>query len=135
MNDVAQFSNIHLVKSKPFLDDFCLGGPRKQIAYSQRLFLALYFHIFFTPAALLLIHEAEPQSRPGVITISASGVCTSVRPNFSKSHKKHFQIRRVTVSGKTVGLAEWIINVTCLVDFFTRPFYPFSISLHSVLCT
>ena len=40
---------------------------------------------------LLLIHSADPQSRPVVITIFARGVCTSVRlsvqPHFSKSSK------------------------------------------------
>ena len=34
-----------------------------------------------------LIHEADPQSRPVVITILALGVCTSVRPYFLKSRK------------------------------------------------
>ena len=39
-----------------------------------------------------LIHEANPQSRPVVLTIFARVVCTSVRPSLLfKSHKKKFQ--------------------------------------------
>ena len=68
--------------------------------------------IFFSPC-LFLIHKAGPQSRPVVITIFARGVCPSVRPHFSKSHKKtHRQVRIVIATGRTVGLAEWIIDGT-----------------------
>ena len=60
-----------------------------------------YWHEF-------LIHEADPQSRPKLITIFTRGVCPSVK---IPQNKKQFQVRIVPI-GWTVGLANWIINDT-----------------------
>ena len=65
----------------------------------------------------LLFHEADPQSRPVVITIFARFVCTSVRPSplFKISQnktKQKVQARIVIATGGTLGLGEWIIYVT-----------------------
>ena len=58
--------------------------------------------------AQILIHEANTQSRPVVIIVFAHVVRSSVRPHFSK---KKFQAETMFA----VGLAEWIIDDTCLV--------------------
>ena len=65
-----------------------------------------------------LIHSADPQSLPLVINIF-----THVRPSIPtfQTHAKqnHFQVRIVNTGG-IVGLAEGIIDDTCLVlDIFT----------------
>ena len=60
-----------------------------------------------------LIHEADPQSRSIVIIVFAHVVRPSVRPHFSKQNK--FQAKAMIANGETVGLAEWIIDDTCLV--------------------
>ena len=67
----------------------------------------------------LLIHSAEPQSRPIVISVFAHVVRFYVRPQFSKSRKNitNFKRKQFT-TGETVGLAKWIIDDTCLVFFF-----------------
>ena len=68
---------------------------------------------------VLLIHSADPQLLQVVITIVALGVCTSVRlsvPTFQNLRKQNkFQGRIVIATGGIVGLAEWIIDGTCLV--------------------
>ena len=69
----------------------------------------------------VLIHEANPQSRPVVIIVSAhvvrSSVRPSVRPSIPTFHKtKQFQAKTMFATGETVGPAEWIIDDTCLVD-------------------
>ena len=59
----------------------------------------------------LLIHEADPQTWSLVIM-----VFTNVfRPHFSKQNR--FQVKTMFATGDTVGLAEWIIDDTCLVFF------------------
>ena len=66
----------------------------------------------------LLIHEADPQSRSGVITIFARVVCPSVRPKFSNLAKQNnFQERIVIATGRTASLAEWIIEGTHVFYF------------------
>ena len=63
-----------------------------------------------------LIHSANPQSRPvGIIVFAHSYVCPSVRPHFLKQNK--FQAKTMFATVETVGLPEWIIDNTCLVDF------------------
>ena len=43
-------------------------------------------------------------------------ICPYVRPHFSKLLKQNnFQEKTMFTTGKTVGLAEWIIDYTCLV--------------------
>ena len=63
----------------------------------------------------LLIHSDDPQSRPEVIIVFAhvvrSSVCTCTFQNLANRNK--FQAMFTT--GETVGLAEWIIDDTCLV--------------------
>ena len=56
---------------------------------------------------VLLIHEADPQSRPVVIIVFAYVVRSYVRQ----------YVRPSVPTGETVGLAEWIIDYTCLVVF------------------
>ena len=62
----------------------------------------------------LLIHSADPQSRSVGIIVFAH-VRPSVRPLFSKSSKTK-QSENNVFPGETVGLAEWIIDDTCLVE-------------------
>ena len=65
----------------------------------------------------ILIHVADPQSTPVVITIFALVVCTSihpyVRPSIRQSQLfKISQYKTDVAPGGTVGLAEWIIDDT-----------------------
>ena len=59
----------------------------------------------------------DPRGRPTVIKAGRDHCfCTchpSVRPQFSKQNK--FQEKTILATGETVGLAEWIIDDTCLV--------------------
>ena len=74
-----------------------------------------------------LIHLANPQSRPVVITIFARSVWTFVRPTFQNFAKQNnFQGRIVT--GTTVGLAEWIIDdpLFCLTLFSSSTWWGLS---------
>ena len=51
-----------------------------------------------------------------MIIVSTHVVRPSVRPHFSKSSKtSKFQVKTIITTGETVGLAEWIIDVTCLI--------------------
>ena len=63
-----------------------------------------------------LIHEADPQSRPGSDHYFRTW-CPSVPTfqNFTKQNK--FQVNIVIAIGETEGLAEWIIDDTCPVLF------------------
>ena len=63
----------------------------------------------------VLIHLANPQPRPLVITVFAHVVRTYVRAHFSNlaNKKQH----KMVATGETVGLAEWIVDDTCLVVF------------------
>ena len=56
---------------------------------------------------------ADPQSRPAVIIVSAHVVRPS--PLFTKQNK--FQAKTMFATGEAVGLAEWIIDDTCLILF------------------
>ena len=62
-----------------------------------------------------MVHEAYPQSRPRpvVIIVSAHVVRSYVRLHFSQNK---FQAKTMFATGETVGLAEWIIDDTCLVS-------------------
>ena len=55
----------------------------------------------------------DPRSRPAVITIFAGVVFPSVRPSVptfqNLAKQNNFQVRIVIATGRTVGLAEWII--------------------------
>ena len=64
---------------------------------------------------LFLIHEADPQSQPlGIIVFyTCPFVRLLVRPHFLKQNK--FQAKRMFATGESVGLADWIIDDTCLV--------------------
>ena len=59
-----------------------------------------------------LIHEADPQSRPVVIIVSAH-----VRPSPLFTKRNKLQAKTMFATGETVGLAEWIIDDTCLVSY------------------
>ena len=65
----------------------------------------------------ILIHSADPQSRPVVIIVFARVahlyVHTSV-PTFQNLAKQN-KVKTMFTTGETVGLAEWIIDDTCLV--------------------
>ena len=43
--------------------------------------------------------------------------CPSVRPHFSKSSETK-KVKTMFAAGETVGLAEWIIDDTCLVPLY-----------------
>ena len=60
----------------------------------------------------LLIHEADPQSRPIVITIFERVVRPSVLTFQNLAKQNNFQARIVMATDRTVGLAEWIIDGT-----------------------
>ena len=60
-----------------------------------------------------MIHSANPQSRPVGIIVFAYVVRPSV-PTFQNLAKQN-KVKTMFATGKTVGLAEWIIDDTCLV--------------------
>ena len=64
---------------------------------------------------LLLILEDDPQSRLVVITIFTRVVRTSPLLKISQNKTVH-QVKIVIATGGTVGLAEWIIDNTCLLS-------------------
>ena len=59
----------------------------------------------------LLIHSANPQSRPVGIIVFAH----VVRPSPLFKSRKTKQQKTIFATGVTMGLAEWIIDDTCLV--------------------
>ena len=61
-----------------------------------------------------LIHSANPQPRSVGIIVFAHIVRPSVRFHFSKSSKTKQQ-KTMSATGESVGLAQWIIDDTCLV--------------------
>ena len=73
--------------------------------------------------ACFLIHEADPQAQPVVITIFERGICTS---HFSKSlGTNYFQVRIMIATGGTVGLV-WpsgllMAHMSCLFSNWTWP--------------
>ena len=64
------------------------------------------------PVTLLLIHSANPKSRPVGIIVFVH----VVRPHFSNLEKTKQQ-KTMFATGVTMDLAEWIIDDTCLVNF------------------
>ena len=80
---------------------------------------ALNFWIFQTPPKA--IGYFDPRGRP---TVTAGSdhyfrtCCLSVRPHFSKQNQ--FQAKTMFTTGETVGLAEWIMDDTCLVSLFSE---------------
>ena len=77
-----------------------------------------------------MIHEADPQSRRVVITIShVVSVCPYVRayapgPVSNLAHQNKFQVKIVIVTSGTVGLAEWIIDSSLFSLGFFQPAGP-----------
>ena len=65
----------------------------------------------------LLIHSADPQSQPVVIIIFTHVVRTCLRAyaKSSKTKNQIYQVRRMCITGESVGIAERIIDDTCLV--------------------
>ena len=85
---------------------------------------SIYFFTYLRHIILLLIHSADPQSRPVVIIVFVLVVCPSLRPHFLKSSK----IKQISSEnnvhyspGETVGLAKWIIDENCLVPICFAP--------------
>ena len=86
------------------------------------LFLLSYTSHFFATAFLYatynntkVIHSADPQSWQVVIIVFAHIAHPSV-PSFQNLAKQNkFQVKTMFTTGETVGLAEWIIDDTCLV--------------------
>ena len=77
---------------------------------------------------LQLIHSTAQQSRPVVIIVFTHVVRTSDRPyvdptfqNQAKQNK--YQVKTMFTTGEIVGVAEWIIDDTCLVLFITEYSY------------
>ena len=58
---------------------------------------------------MLLIHSADPQSRPVWIIVFAH-VRPSVRPFQNLAKQNIFQAKTMFTTGETVGLADWIID-------------------------
>ena len=88
------------------------------------------------PSSHMLIHEAYLQSRPVVNTIFTRGVRPSV-PTFQNNlaMQNNFQLRIVMATGGTVGLAEGIIDDTCVFLSKIRlaeVFFVFTISLQFI---
>ena len=79
---------------------------------NDRLLIEAWWVTLKSPGSLL--HSADPQSRPVGIIVFAHVIRPSVRHHFSKSSNKS-QAKTMFASGETVGLAEWIIDDTCLV--------------------
>ena len=67
-----------------------------------------------------LIHSADPQSRPVVIIIFGHVVRPFVRPSPLFKSRKTKQQKTMFATGVTLGLAEWIIDDTCLVSFMFK---------------
>ena len=67
----------------------------------------------FTKQASILIHSANPQSRPVAIIVSGH---VSTFQNIAKQNK--LQMKIIIATGGTVGPAEGIIDDTCLVILF-----------------
>ena len=69
---------------------------------------------------MLLIHSANPQSRPIGIIVFEHVVRPSVSTiqNLAKLNK----VKTIFATGETVGLAEWIIDDTCLVSSYNFNF-------------
>ena len=68
--------------------------------------------------SLTLIHSANPKSWPVGIIVFAHVVRTSsVRPSPLFKSRKTEQQKTMFATGVTMGLAEWIIDDTCLVVF------------------
>ena len=66
----------------------------------------------------ILIHSANPQSRLIVISIFAHAVRLYVRLSITfQNLAKQNKFKTMFATGETVGLAEWIIDDTCLVHF------------------
>ena len=63
-----------------------------------------------------LIHSANPKSRPVRIIVFAHVVRPSIRPHFSNLEKQNNR-KQCSLLAVTMGLAEWIIDDTCLVSF------------------
>ena len=63
---------------------------------------------YLQPYNLILIHEADPQSHPVVITIFTHVIRQSVLFHFSKSRKtNNFHVKIEIGTWETPGLAEW----------------------------
>ena len=60
----------------------------------------------------------DPRGRPVVITIFTQSVRPSVRPYVRKS--KNFKFKRQSLPARDCGLAEWIIDDSCLVFIIFR---------------
>ena len=77
-----------------------------------------------------LIHEADPQSRPVMIIVIAH-----VRPSVYPSplfKTKQISSESNDATGETVGLAEWIMDNTCLVRLM---FFHLKTMIKSRLCS
>ena len=62
-----------------------------------------------------LIHEANPQSRPVGIIIFTHIVRSYVRSSSPLLKQNKCQAKAIFDTGETVGLAEWIIDDTCVL--------------------
>ena len=104
-----------------------LVQPTPSVGISVFMWESIFLSGLLTYAfAALLIHEADPESRPVVITISH---VVSFRPyvtfqDLAKQNK--LQARIVIATGRTAGLAEWINDSTHCIVFHVS----FSHKLH-----
>ena len=66
---------------------------------------------------IILIHSANTKSRQVGIIVFAHVVLPSLRPSPLFKSRKTKQQKTMFATGVTMGLAEWIIDDTCLVFF------------------
>ena len=90
------------------------------ICQNECLVPQMYFAVYVSKEREVLIHKADPQSWPEVITIFARVVCTSVLPYIlptyrNRTEQNTFQVKIVIATGGTVGLAWWIIDCTLVL--------------------
>ena len=95
--------------------------------YKEILTFTLYIYFHFTELKLKwTLSFVDPLGRPTVTASRDHCFCTmsSVRPyipifqNLAKQNKA----KTMFATGETVGLAEWIIDDTCLVKTYVRTF-------------
>ena len=88
-----------------------LGFPDEMEEAINVKMLCIFFNILrpsLNFGVSLLIHKADPQPQPAVITIFTYVVHQFVCPNFAKQNK--FKVNIVIFTGGPVDLAKWIID-------------------------
>ena len=106
-NCLPRFAWAHFLGSVLTQNQIEITSDQNQYEHSRYAFT---LHAWLSFLLLFLIQSADPQSQPEVIIIFTRGVRPYVRPSVPTFPKQ-------ISAGETVGLAEWIINETCLVSY------------------